>query len=264
MNKAEFERRFDAAFEAAAQNAVSAPVADYRPSWERMQGKLRSRRKSGRARAALGRLAILAAAILIGAFIFNGSSTVRAIEPMYAKLIQSDGMLSFFFGRDEDRDTSGAKTAPPPDYVSGDTQAHPSAYNRTEVTDIEGARDALSFRAPEFGYIPDYFSLYSAELTYSRNQDRADSVIYTYLNGSNGYYVTLYFNKLKGVTGTGTNISGEGITVREVHLRDADGVLTTVTDGTSQLELIAGDIQISFGGRVPADELLRIYDEMKL
>lgn len=266
MNRSEFDRHFDAAFDSASRLSSAAPEPDYRPSWARMQEKLRSQRKSRRARTAISRLAILAFAVLIGAFLIDNTSTVRAIEPMYAQLVKSgDGMLSFFFGRDEDyRDASIAKTAPPPDAVVIDSTSGASSALRGVITDASGARKVLSFTAPDFGYMPEDLDLQSIEVFYEQGQEVADSAVYTYLNKSNGFIVHLYFKKLTGSTGTSANPGSEGITVEKVQLRDGSGVLTTSTDGTVQLETVSGNVQISFGGRMPADELLRIYEEMRL
>ncbi|MBO9599414.1 MAG: hypothetical protein J7559_16525, partial [Cohnella sp.] len=174
MNKQEFDRLYDAAFEAAARGGPSQPSADYRPSWEKLRKKLGGYNRSRRMRSRVGKLAVLASALLLGAFLFGNASNVRAIPPVFSTLYESStGVFSYFFGRAEDRSPSKAKTPPPPDAMQSGNVGLP--VSRMIVTDAEQAGGLLSFPSPTFGYLPDGYRLNNVQVSYFGEKTRADS-----------------------------------------------------------------------------------------
>ena len=260
MNKTEFNQRFDAAFEAASRDGSSQPCPDYRPSWDKLQKKLIGRQRARRTRSKLSKLAVIAATLMLGAFIFGNTMTVRAIPPIMSTLYESStGVLTYFFGRAEDKDPSKAITAPPPDVAQSGDAGQPIA--RTIETDAEGARELLSFPAPVFSYLPEGYTLDKVQVQYFGDRERADLAAFLYYN-KDGNAIVFSFTKLAGQTGLGENKAKEGIEVRKVELKDSTGVLVTARNGSTRLETIVNGLLISMSGIVPADQVLRIYDEM--
>lgn len=265
MNEADFNRRFDAAFEAAGSDA-GAPIApDYRPSWERIQAKLADQRRSRTFRSRIGRLAVVVVALIAVAFAVDGPRMVDAIEPVYAKIIETPtGVFSFVFGRDDSRTT--AKTPPPPASASfeggSDSAAVPNS--RTVVADAAGAAEAISFPAPSFGFVPAGYSFDRVYLTYAGDRERADSAAYVFRRADEERYMTFLFRKLEPNSGLSDSKPAEGVFVEKVRLKDTTGILTTTTSGSARLEAVIGNVFVSFSGIMTAEDVLRVYDEMTL
>lgn len=260
MNKQEFDRLYDAAFEAAAQSGSSQPSADYRPSWENLQKKLGGYNRSRRTRARVGKLAVLASALMLGAFIFGHASNVRAIPPVFSTLYESStGVLSYFFGRTEDQNPSKAKTPPPPDVAQSGSAGLP--VSRMIVTDAKQADGLLSFPSPTFNYLPDGYRLNNVQVSYYGDKTRADAAVYLYVN-NDGNHIVFSFVKLDGQTSLTANEGTEGVKVEQVELGDGPGVLYTTDNGSTRLETVADGLLVSLSGILPADQILRIHDEI--
>lgn len=260
MNKAEFNRMFDTAFDAVSREDSVPPIPDYRPSWEKLQKKLIKSNRTKRTRSKLSKLAVIAAALMLGAFIFGNTDKVRALTPLISTLYESSsGVLSYFFGRADDQDPSKARTAPPPDVAQSSNAGLPVA--RTVVTDAEGAKEALSFPSPVFAYLPVGYELDNVQVQYLEDRERADSVAYIYLNRE-GNAIVFSFAKLAEQTALGGNQAKEGIEVKKIELRDGPGILVTASNGSTRLETISRGLMISMSGILPADQVLRVYDEM--
>jgi len=260
MNKQEFDRLFDAAFETAAQGGSPQPNADYRPSWEKLQTKLGRYNRSRRLRSRMGKLAVLASALLLGAFIFGQTTNVRAIPPVFSTLYEtSTGVFSYFFGRAEDQDPSKAKTPPPPGAMQHESVGHP--LSRTIVTNAVEAEGLLSFPSPTFNYVPDGYRLNNVQVSYYGDKTRADTAVYLYVN-EDGNQLAFGFFKLEGQTSLTVNEGKEGINVDRVELRDGPGVLYTADNGSTRLETVIGSLLVTLSGILPADQIMRIYDEI--
>ncbi|MFC5530602.1 DUF4367 domain-containing protein [Cohnella yongneupensis] len=262
MNSAEFNQRFDAAFEAATGDRAPAyPSADHRPSWERLQKKLSAQRRAKLTRSRLSKLAVLAAALMLGAFIFGNTMKVRAIEPFYSTLVEtSSGMLTYFFGRAEDQDPSKAKTAPPPDFGQSDSYGLP--MSRTVQTNAKEVGKLVAFAPPDFRYVPEGYSLDQVQVSYYGDHERANSATYIYANDT-GNTIIFDFFKLFGNTGLAENQGSEGIKVERIALKDGSGILYTASNGSTRLETVVDGVRISLSGILPKEQFLEVYEEMK-
>lgn len=258
MNDAEFNRSFDAAFELADRDGGT-PVPDYRPSWLRLQATLVKRRRSKVGRARLARLAVVVAALLVGALAMGGPSIVKAIQPMYAKLIETpSGVLSFVFGRDDDGRPTKAKTSPPVEDDLGHIER-----SRMVVTDLAGAAEAVSFAPPVFGYIPVGYSLDRVQLYYDGNRERANRAAYLF-SDADGRVLAFTFKGLNAKTGASGLPASEGVTVRKVRLKDGTGILASATNGSTRLETVSGGVYIALSGMMTEEDAVKIYDEMTM
>ncbi|TFE29382.1 DUF4367 domain-containing protein [Cohnella luojiensis] len=263
MNNAQFDQLFDAAFEASSEQLQTQSTVDHRASWQRVQQKLLTLRRRKSMRSKLTKLTAIAASLLLGAAIFGNNPAARAIDPIYATLKEyPSGVLGFFFGRNEDKDASGAKTAPPPAFGEGlDIEKMNESTYVAHVNEAQ-ASNLLSFPAPVFRYIPTHYTFYEAQIYFQYTQEqKADDVAYLFVN-ENEKYMHVSLKKLASNTGIGTSKVSEGVTVKKIQLSDVTAILTTATNGSNSLETIRGDIHINMSGIVPSDELIRMYEEM--
>ncbi|RKP53104.1 DUF4367 domain-containing protein [Cohnella endophytica] len=264
MSNGKFDRLFDASFDAAFENAVEQPqdqtIVDHRPSWQKVRHRIAKQRSRTRMISRLSKLAIVAASILVGAAIFGNVRAVRAIEPMYATLMEyPSGIMGFIFGRDEDKDESNAKTLPPPDYFEGLDVEQVGDAVVAKVT-REQASKLLSFRAPTFNYIPEGVSFKDVTIDFFNKRDRADQVRYNFENKQG---VVMYFQLInaKYFPSFGYSGASEGVTVKSIKLSNATGILTTSGNRT-YLEVFVDGVGISMSCPFPSEEVIRIYENM--
>jgi hypothetical protein len=262
MNKTEFNRLFDEAFESNSAPLLDNLTADSRPSWQRVQQRMKSERKVKAYRSKLTKIGIIAASLLLGAAIFGNTQAAKAIEPIYATLKEyPSGVIGFFFGRADDQDTSKAKTAPPPGYTEGNNSETINKDHNTVTVTEEQARSMLSYAAPTFHFIPVGFILSSVLVSFDGELDKADNAAYSFINDK-GRIFTVAMKKLTTNTGLGEPPSSEGLTVQKIEVSGIPAILMTGTDGSSALETIRDGIHISMGGIVPKEEVIRMYEEM--
>lgn len=262
MNNAEFDRQFDEAFESNTALLTDNVLPDYRPSWQRVQLRMKSKRTGKAYRSTLTKIGVIAASVLLGAAIFGNTQVARAIEPIYATLKEyPSGVMGFFFGRSDDQDTSKAKTTPPPGYLEGLNIETVNENLHTAIVTEEQARSLLSYAAPQFHFTPLGYTLSSVLISFYGDRDKADSAAYSFINDK-GRTLTVSTKKLMSNTGLGEPPSPEGITVQKIEVNGIPAILTTGRDGTSALETIYDGIYVSMGGIVPEEEVIRMYEEM--
>jgi hypothetical protein len=262
MNKAEFDRLFDEAFEL---NAMPPPIhipADYRLSWQRVQQRMKSERKVKAFRSKLTKIGVIAASLLLGAAIFGNTQVAKAIDPIYATLKEyPSGVMGFFFGRADDQDTSKAKTAPPPGYVEGKNSEPVNKDLQSVIVTEEQARSLLSYAAPSFHFTPVGYTFSSVLVSFEGDHDKADSAAYSFINDKEQIF-TVTMKKLKSNTALGEPPALDGLTVQKIVVNGLPAILMTGTDGSTALETIRDGIHITFGGIVPKKEVIRMYEEM--
>jgi hypothetical protein len=263
MNKAQLDLMFDEAFEAAAEQIPSkGTTPDYRLSWLRVQQRLISQRRGKGIRSKLSKLAVIAASLMLGAVIFGNTQAARAIEPIYATLKEyPSGVMGFFFGRAEDIDSSKAKTAPPPAFAEGlDIIEMNKNLHMAVVTQAQASK-LTSFRAPVFKFIPVGYSFYQAQVYFYDRKEKADQVIYSFITDKEKA-MSVTMQKTQPNTGLGISTVEEGVTVKKIQLSGGPAILTSATNGSHSLETMIGQIHISMSGIVPANELIRMFEEM--
>lgn len=256
----EFDRMFDAAFEAAAGQPPD-QAADHSPSWQRVQQRIIAQRAKKNLRSKLARLSVIAASLIIGAAVFGNTQAAKAIEPLYASLKEyPSGVMTFIFGRSDDADASKAKTSAPPEFTEG-MKVETLGNNLIGVfVTRDQAANRLSFRAPAFNYVPEGFAFSEAEVYYFEGRDKADQVTYTFQN-KEGFVISFTLRKLQSGTGLSVPIQKEGVTNKKLQL-NGKSVLLTYTDNSSAIETIDGDIHILLTGPIKKEDVVRIYENM--
>lgn len=262
MNDAKFDQLFDAAFEKSYQQTTSAPSADYRPSWERIKQKIESEQRKRRFRSKLTRLAVVAASLLLGALIFGNTQAAKAIQPLYETIREyPSGVISFFFGREEDIDTSRAKTTPPPEGATSGTTSLEEGEIRMTVLTEEESKAQITFPAPTFRYKPDGYALSSIQLYFRGDRPKADEAAYIFANES-GKTLTVTIRKLYTSDSLSARKGKDGVTIEKIQLKDGPGILSQSGNGTSVIETIVHGIGIILSGTVDPDELIRVYENL--
>jgi len=263
MNNAQFDRLFDAAFEAADGPGSDNLTVDHRPSWQQVQKRLNARRRRKRMSSTLSKLAIVAASLVLGALLFGNDRAVKAIEPIYATIKEyPSGLMNLFFGREENDASSQAKTTPPPAHLEGLSYERLNDSTLAATVTEAQAGKLLSFRAPAFGYLPDGFSFENALLYFYDDKDRADYAIFR-LVSERGENLTIVMQRVDPNTGLGAKNTPGGVSVQSLQLSEGPAILMTASDESSTLETIRNDIHFSISGQFARETLVRIYDGMK-
>ncbi|TVY01160.1 DUF4367 domain-containing protein [Cohnella terricola] len=266
MNNAQFDQLFDAAFEEAEtsrQQGRSDYAIDHRPSWLRVRKRLSAQRRSKIIRSRLAKFATIASALILGAVIFGNDRAARAIEPIYASLIEyPSGIVSFFFGRNDDGHAAKAKTEAPPGYLEG------LSYERINETTLKAtvteaqARSLLSFRAPAFGFLPDGYSLDKATLYFYDNREKADQVIFAFASDRRSMLM-LVMQRMNRDSGFGAKNTRDGVTVKQL-VDGSSATLVMEADNSSTIESVSNDILISINGSMNSDELIDILEKLRV
>jgi hypothetical protein len=263
MNNAQFDRLFDAAFEAADRPGSDNLTVDHRPSWQRMQKRLNSRRRKRRMSSTLSKLAIVAASLVLGAFLFGNDRAVKAIEPIYATIKEyPSGLMNLIFGREEGDASSQAKTAPPPAHLEGLSYERLNDSTLAATVTEAQAGKLLSFRTPAFGYLPDSFSFENALLIFHDGKERADYAIFQFVS-ERGENLAVIMQRVDPNTGLGAKNTPEGVSAQSLQLSEGPAILMTASDESSTLETIRNDIRFSISGKFTHETLVRIYDGLK-
>ncbi len=263
MNKAQLDRLFDAAFDAADSPGGDNPTVDHRASWQRVQRRLNARRRRSSMRSALSKLAIVAASLVLGALLFGNNRVVKAIEPIYATIKEyPSGMMNLIFGRPDETDSSKAKTSPPPAHLEGLSfdRLNDSTIAAT-VTETQ-AGDLLSFRAPAFGYLPEGFSFDKALLYFYDGKDKADYGIFIFASDQ-GEKMTVVMQKVDSNTVLGGKNSSGAASVQSLRLGEGPAVLTIEENKNGTLETIRNGIHYSISGQFAGEVLFRVFEDIK-
>ncbi|PYI50933.1 DUF4367 domain-containing protein [Paenibacillus flagellatus] len=258
MNKDEFDRLFDTAFEEAVKKQL--PVANPEPSWQRLEPKLKARRSHKRF---LLLPYVVAASFLIGAFIVGSPTATKAFSPFFQtiKQIQS-GVVSFIFGNDAEP-TGKARTAPPPDSpLENEGKSIDSGVLQEQHYETwEEAGDHLLFPAPKIGYIPPAFILNDI-LVFSKGGENAKKAVLIYRdpNAGKSFMITIrMLEKNETVTSGFDKDAGD---YKKVNVKGQNGFLFLTKDGRSSLDYMTGNILISISGGLAEDDIIKVADNI--
>jgi len=259
MNNAQFDRLFDAAFEAAESSDPQLAAIDHRPSWEKVRKRLEARSRRSSLRSSLTKIAIVAASILLGAAVFGTDKAAKAIEPLYATLKEyPSGILSFIFEREGDKNGGQAKTDAPPEFLTGLTFEVVNENFTTAIANKQQASKLVSFPAPTIAFVPEGFTLEEVSLAFFDGKEKADQADYVF-DTPKGYYHVLFKKAVPGMS-LATRSTAEGIAVESVKLSDGPGMLTTSAVGSVALETIARGVYISLSGKATVEETIAMYE----
>jgi hypothetical protein len=233
MNKDEFDRLFDEAFDKVTTIEPDSNISDHRPSWKRVKKRIRKEQ------------------------IFGNVSVTKAFNPLYQTLKELPGEISTLFFGNQDKTDSGAKTKPPAGGKAESQDLNIGQTTKISVT-LEEARGKVKFTLPSFGYIPTGYELKKTELFLLPGEELSEKIRFTFKDQSNTFWVTL--SQLADNTTVGSGASKAHI--EEVQLKYGKGYLTVSDDGGSKLEFLKGNIYIIILGKLEKDDLMRFVEGM--
>lgn len=256
MNKEEFDRLFDEAFDKVT-NAPDTFSADYRPSWEKVKKRIRAAEKRHTIKRSFRYVSVIAVSMLLGAMIFGSMPITKAFNPLYQTLKELPGEITTLFFGNQDRTDNGAKTKPP---TAGKPESKDLDIGQTTKISVtlEGARDKVKFTLPSLGYIPTGYELKNTELFMLPGEKLSEKVRFTFKSQNNTFWVTL--SQLGDHTTVGSGASNAEI--EEVQLKYGKGYLTVSNDGSSKLEFLRGNIYIIILGQLDKEDLIRFVESM--
>ncbi|KOP68724.1 Tat pathway signal protein [Bacillus sp. FJAT-18019] len=171
-----FDEAFEEAFDrAASRSSLPTNNESKRQSWQQVKLQIeRSNKKKQRLRR-FHLSGVIAASMMLGAFVFSQPSITQAVSPIYQQIVDwGDGITGQIFGKKEPVDTSKALTAPPPDLAPSSGQEStdqvPEAVivesNDVPFTDTDESltesQKRVLFKIPEIGYTPEGFEFHEA------------------------------------------------------------------------------------------------------
>jgi len=260
VNKDDFDRAFDSAFEDAVKNHLPSPDPD--PSWARVETILK---KQGSIRKYRLIPYAVAAAVIMGAFLFATPSVTKAFTPFSQaiKSIQS-GVSSIIFGNDSEY-RGKAKTDPPPDNGNpGEGQVVDNGLQgEKHYSTWEEAAQNIVFANPTIGFVPQKYKIEDVVLFFGNGQEKAKKAVLMYTNQNEGKNFLLTFRMLEHnetvTTGTDNN-AGE---YKEVQVNGQKAYLLITKDTRSSLDYMMGNVVVSIAGSLTREEIIQIAEEIK-
>ncbi|MFC5648738.1 DUF4367 domain-containing protein [Paenibacillus solisilvae] len=260
MNKEEFDRAFDSAFEDAVKKHLPSPDPD--PSWARVEMIIKKR---GTIRKYKFIPYAAAAAVIMVAFLLATPSVTRAFNPFSQaiKSIQS-GVSSIIFGNDSEYQGK-AKTAPPPDNGSpGEGQVLDNGLQgEKHYSTWDEAAQNIAFANPAIGFVPQKYKLEDVVLFFGNGQEKAKKAVLMYTHQNDGKTFLLTFRMLERnetvTTGTDNN-AGE---YKEVQVNGQKAYLLLTKDTRLSLDYMMGNVVVSIAGSLTRDEIIQIAEEIK-
>ncbi|BBH22454.1 hypothetical protein Back11_37990 [Paenibacillus baekrokdamisoli] len=254
MNKDEFDRMFDDAFDEASNNYVTVP--DSTASWKRVEDVVRRRQKR------LQRLKVLpyvAASFLLGAFIFGTPTVTKAFTPFFhtIKSIQID-VVSLIFGSKDKADTE-PKTSAPGD--SGSTSEGSDMYNgemiERQYNTWEEASKQVAFAPISINYVPKELKQTDITLYFRQTQERAGKAVLLYdNNASQRLMITIrVLDKNETLTSNNTKKSG---TVETIKINSNEAYLFIANDNRVSLEYMTVNMYVSISGSLSKEEMIKV------
>ncbi|MFF2886239.1 hypothetical protein [Paenibacillus sp. NPDC057967] len=270
MNKEEFDKLFDQAFEESVQSHNFTPDAG--PSWEKLQQQLA---KKKRRRSQLRALPYVAASFLLGAFLFGTPTASNAFQPLFKAVVTiKDDVVRIMFGEDHASKTV-PKTPPPPDYnpaTGNDVSTQHKTDNNTDreyysdnpqdsymwFSTLEEASDNIDFPIPAITYIAEGYQLYEVGVFLNNQIPLGVTVVYTDADGIN--YTIGFLRLLENSVMT----SGGGPTIKMDTLKigTTETYIFTTNDGYIAQEFLIDDIHVSISGPLSKEEATTISKEV--
>jgi len=264
VNKEEFDKLFDQAFEESVQNHNFTPDAG--PSWEKLQSQLA---KKKRRKSQLRALPYIAASFILGAFLFGTPTASNAFQPLFQAVVTiKDDVVRIVFG-EKNTNNVVPKTPPPPgddnvfiqETVPSDGSSAVFESKRVNYKTWEEAAPFLDFHVPEIHYIAEGFQLMDVNLIYDQVDSPSPRVaVITYINDE-GFVYSITFQRI--LPGTFYKIGGgAGIDVETLEIGNIKNYITTTKDGTVAQEFVIDDIRVSIIGPLSHEEARLISEEI--
>jgi hypothetical protein len=260
VNKEEFDRLFDTAFEEAVHTRLAAP--DPSTSWSNVERRLRSRSKR---RTVYKLLPSVVASFILGAVIFGSPAVTQAFDPIVQSIKEMQaGVVTLVFGRQSSNDTK-AKTPPPPDgpVATEGAVLDSGSLEHKHYATWEEASGHTDFSSIKINYVAKDFELSDAFLSVKSGEKIAKIAVISYANrtSNKSYRVRLRWME-KGEILTSSNDKNAG-KLEEVKINGQPAYLFTTTDDRRSLEYLLGNLYVAISGGLTSDEIVHVGENIK-
>ncbi|RJE85088.1 DUF4367 domain-containing protein [Paenibacillus sp. 1011MAR3C5] len=264
MNKEEFDKLFDQAFEESVQNHKFTPDAG--PSWEKLQLQLA---KKKRRKSQLRALPYIAASFLLGAFLFGTPTASNAFQPLFKAVVTiKDDVVRIMFGENNASKTV-PKTPPPPEdssiveyddsnVVAVDEHYLSSNPQDLRFTTLEEASEKTNFPIPAITYIAKGYQLQEVIVFQNQEISRMAAISYT---DDEGIAYTIILQRLLENSAF-TSGGGPNIKMETLKIGTTETYIFSTNDGYIAQEFLIDDIHVSVSGPLSPEETLIISKEI--
>lgn len=258
VNRDDFDRLFDKAFEDATKQQISPPDPD--PSWAAVSEKLRKRRKKRNMKPFLY---IAVASFFVITFAFLSPGATKAFDPFIQSIkdLQS-GVVSFIFGNHVDDEGHGL-TTPPPD-MAEPTEGQiieKGVLDQTSYATWEEAAGHIEFDPPSIGYLPEGDHLSEVILFTERNK-KAEKAVLLYSNSDEGRSWMLTFRLLQRNETLTTGSDSSAGEYKQVEVSGQTGYLFITKDGRASLDYMMGNIVVTIAGTLTEEQILKVAENI--
>ncbi|MFD0589064.1 DUF4367 domain-containing protein [Paenibacillus sp. GCM10027627] len=267
IDKEDFERVFDQAFEESVKNHRFIP--DSGPSWIKVQKLLQHR---ARRRKRLKVLPYVAASFVLGAVLFGTPTATDAFNPIFKAVTSiKDGVVRIVFGSSVGNEGTAtkAKTSPPPDAALTGNSPGSDVAPASSAPLVEAKFSTWEEAAAELGYpklkfqnVPSGFQLDKVRVLYSANSKKANTAILHYKGEDNKFYnVIMRLLHRNEVLTSGGNIGKTQF--KTVLVNGIEAYMFTTADGHSSLELIKDNLYVSITGTLSGKDIVETASGLK-
>ncbi|GIP41260.1 hypothetical protein J31TS4_45400 [Paenibacillus sp. J31TS4] len=270
MDQNKFDQLFDEAWEEGLEESyarIEIPNPD--ASWQRMREKMAraKRRRDRRRRWQL--IATAVASLLIGSVVFGSPVITKAFQPLNQIVESWKGTVLTFINREGDQDTSGAKTAPPPDTASENKPKYPNAPGTGGLVkkgdmkvSMEEAKRRTLFPMLEPQLVLDGYTQDNIQLSVDE-EGRAMQASITYKKPTGEFYLVEQ-NLLEPNTIMSMGIDEENDTVSEVEALGIKGkLISNKANGIQFLILLGKESVIKVYGKISQEDAIRVANHLK-
>lgn len=266
MNREQFDRLFDQAFEEAARHSTFVP--DPGPSWANIEKRLAKR---ARRRRRLRLVPYIVLSFMLGAFIFGTPAVTIAFQPIIqsASMIR-DGVAELTVGRLKPSDTVPKTDAPPGHTETEDSPAlegqdiESGGMTRYSYDTLAEASKNLAFKPPAIRFVADFFEL-AGILAYRPHDSDKDEQLwiqYDRKDGGEGQY-SIRMNAFP--PGATMRISSDhtGVETESIVVNGYEAYLQLTGEGYARLQFFVDDLYISITGLLAREEIVMIAEGLR-
>jgi hypothetical protein len=262
MDREEFDRLFDQAFEEAARDSELVP--DPENSWVRFEKRLANR---ARRRRRLRLVPYIVLSFMLGAFVFGTPAVTIAFQPIIESATSiRDGVVELTVGRQKLSDTIPKTDAPPGHIETPDEgqDVENSGMSRYRHEKLSEAVKNLAFKPPAIHHVDDSFEL-AEFLTFRPHDADKDEQLWIKYNrktGGEGHYTislkVFHPGTLMRITSEQRSVETETIIVNGY-----EAYLQVANEGYAQLQFFVDDLHVSILGLLKRDEIMMIAEGLR-
>lgn len=265
MDEKRMDERLDDVFcEALTEEFASIRIPDPDTSWERLSPRISRQARRQRLRKRLQLAGMLAAAVMLGAFLFGSPQTTEAFLPVTRiwNEIQKD-VLSLFQGDSKslDKEPPGMLTAPPPHHGPGGGRGENVKEHKSFAT-LDEAREALGVAVVQPGYTPPGYSFTRADAGISPD-GRVISFVVFYRNEEHEQVLVVNRETLKLSLASAVSVDKVADASQKVKVGEYEGAFIAASDEAASLIWNTPLYNYYlFANRLDEAEMIRVAESM--